>query len=328
MNDIKLDICSIDDNTVAEEWKSIYSGNPSLSVFSSYGFNLLFVKLFCKNPRRKGSRIIIVRAKNPDGETFMFLPLCERHGDYYMMWDCSSVPFCDAVYKSGSDSALFEAVLIGLSSIIGNSTVYFTRMRDDSDFTKYLLSAYTPYKKRKGEKVVLLRTFESTYAMTERTFKDSVEGETEELSRAALSYSADFFFDRELPPDVERDIFNLSCSSDGFFYKIRKRRIEKISPLLQYIKSGENNFTAVFCVAGKRCAFAEGFVKGDTLTVVRTGFKGERGSRIISMVWRDIMKYCIEKRQLKYIDLCRNKSDIKSDLNSVQYSIVNFEIKL
>lgn len=327
--DIVLDTCLITDAKVAEDWKRLYFENKQLTYFSSYEFNLTFIKYFNKNRHRRGMKITIVRVKDKYGKTYMFLPLCQRHEAYYMIWDHSSVPFCDAIYSPDVDFEFFESVMRSLPDIISNTTVFFSKMNPESKFTDFLSSTYTAYKNTKYEKLQLLRPYKVTYAMMTNDYKREAESVREALRAEKIRFSTEFYLNSKLPKHIFDIVFNLYYNNPSYTARLKNKIYDKNSPISISLINGKNNFTAVSYMNGVPCAFISGFIKDDKLTVVRRSFDTQnRGYPIGDLAWCDVIKYSIEKLGLKTLDFGRLSKRPKAKMGAIAYKCPNFEVSL
>ncbi len=327
---ITLSEYSINDSKVAAEWEGIYNTNNQLTYFSSYSFTSLFLKKFSKEKSRRSLKPVIVGAYDEKRGALMFLPLCKRHESYYTLYDFSSVPYCDAVYRSDITKEDLDYIFDHLSEVLGNNTVYFTKMSKHSEFTKYLYDRFTPYKKRSCGAIELLRSYDYTYKLIDKECRDNIEEAQNEIIEAGLQYRTDIYLKKPLSKGVASDMMLILNGEDSSLGKrIKRRRRNKNSAVIQSVKRGLGTLVAVSYIDDYPVACIYGFIRNKRMIVMKlASTKYGVGYSSIHLLLSDLIKYTIENKLANRIDLCRNDDKIKSDFISKKHHVYSFEIKL
>lgn len=330
MKKIMLALCSFHDEQVATDWKEICRENTELSYFGSYEFNQDFVKSFKKNRRRKNMKLLLVRVYEASGKTLMFLPLCKKKNEYYFMWDYSSVMYCGPICRAGLTPEIFDEVINKLPELIGNEVIFFTKMNDMSPFTKYLRKRYTPYKKRSCIKIELPETFDAYCEMMTDEGWETVQEGRDILADIGVSFRTYFYYNKPLAPKLFEKLYTMYYgTSDSFVDRMKDRIYDNGNAVSCALKRGERSLLAVACVNGEPVGFVGGFVSGDCLTVVRQGqSKRYEDCNVISILYSDLMKYCIERKNIKTVDFGKGHEEFKFDLGGELHYRYYFEIKL
>ncbi len=327
---ITLSECSISDKQTAAEWEGIYNTNPTLTYFSSYEFNQLFVKKFSKEKSRRSLKPVIVRAYDSKRKTLMFLPLCKRHESYYMLWDYSSVPYCNAVFRQDIKREELDYIFDHLSEVIGNNTIYFTKMNDNSDFTNYLYDRYSPYKKRSCGSVELLRSYEYTYKLIDKECREIIEEALGRIENEGIEYRTDFYLGKRLPSKASSDIsLILNGEKNGPISKLKRFIRNRNSAVISSILQGNNSLVAISYIDGYPVACLYGFVRNKTFTLLKSA-STKYGVTYSAkhLIFSDLIRYSVENKVANNIDLCRTDDKFKTDFMSKKHHTYSFEIKL
>lgn len=327
---ITLGECSIYDKKVAAEWNGIYRTNPLLNFFASYDFNHLFIQYFHKSKSRRSMKPVIISAVDEKRGTLMFLPLAKSHGHYYMLWERSSVPYCDAVYRSDITKEELDYIFDHLSEVLGNETIYFTKMSEVSAFTEYLHERFTPYKKKNYGAIELLRTYGYTYKLINKECRENIEEASERINNEGLVYRTDIYFEKALPSRAVADInMIIHGEKQSLFSKMKSSSRSRNSAVIKSVKKGMSSIAVISYIDDYPVACLYGFMRGKTLSVIslsstRYGVSYSSKHLIVS----DLIKYCTDKLKLEWIDFCRLDDNIKNDFQSKKRYVYNFEIKL
>ena len=327
---ITISECSIFDSKIAAEWEGIYKTNAQLTVFSSYSFTSLFIKKFSKEKSRRSLKPVLIRAFDDKRGTLMFLPLCKRHDNYYTLYDYSSVPYCDAVYRTDITKDDFDYIMDHLCDVLGNNTVYFTKMSKFSEFTKYLYERYTAYKKRRCGSIELLRSYDYTYKLIDKECRENIEEAQEKIRTQGLQYKTDFYLEKPLSKRVLSDILLITGREEtGLLKRMRRLSAFKNSAVLQSIRNGNDSLVAVSYIDDYPVACIYGFIRNKKIIVVKlASTKYGVGYSSIHLLLSDLIKYSVDNKLASSIDLCRTDDKIKSDFVSKKHHVYSFEIKL
>lgn len=326
---IYLDVCNFNDKDVEYEWKKIFENNPELTYFSSYEFNKTFLKFFKKNSKRKNMELTLVRAKYETGETIMFLPLCKNHHRYYLIWDYSSVPFCDVIGKKELTDEDYDLILKNLPDAVGNSTVCFTKMNPNSKFSVYLEDRYTHYKKKYLIEVDLYDSYSVfTEMLTDRT-KQLIDDSRAKLKFRQKQFKTVFFQSRSLPSKVKNDMFYIYYKNSDLFKKLKNKKHDSENTISIKLKKSDRNFLALSYTKNIPIAFVAGFTENEKLYIVRTGYKrnGEVYSEDV-LILCDLVKYCIENTGIKTLIFVSDDVKYREDLGGTPLSAYSYEVKL
>lgn|GEM_PF-3349186 len=327
---ITLSECSFNDKKIAAEWNGIYRSNPQLGYFASYEFNEFFVRCFHKNKSRRSMKLVIIRAFDEQRGALMFLPLAKSHGHYYMIWERSSVPYCDAIYRADISKDEFDYILDHLSEIVGNETIFFTKMNELSVFTQYLHDRFTPYKKRSCGSIELLRSYNYTYQLLSKECRENIEDSKEKIINEGLVYRTDFYSDKPLSAKAAADIeMIVHGEGAGVFTRIKNSASNRNSAIFQAVKKGVSSLVALSYIDDYPVACTYGFIKGNTFTISvlsSTRYGVSYSSK--HLILCDLIKYAVENKNLSKIDLCRLDDNIKGDFVSKKHHVYGFEVKL
>ena len=327
---ILLSECSIFDSKTAAEWEGIYDTNTQLAPFSSYAFTCLFIKKFSKEKSRRSLKPIIIKAVDDTRGTLMFLPLCKKHDNYYTLYDYSSIPYYDAVYRSDITKEEFDYILDHLSDVLGNNTVYFTKMSKYSEFTKYLHDRFSPYKKRSCGTIELLRSYDYTYKLLDKECRDNIEEARNRIVSQDLQYRTDFYLRKSLSKRAVSDIkFIINGEDTGFWKRLKRRKRSKNSAVIQSIKRGQDSVVAVSYIDDYPVACMYGFLRNKRVIVLKlASTKYGVGYSSIHLLLSDLIRFSVDNKLANSIDLCRTDDKIKSDFVSKKHHVYSFEIKL
>lgn len=327
---ITLSVCSFNDEKIAKEWKRLCSENGKMNYYASYEFNRMFMDRYGKNKKRKAMKPVLIRAANEKDEAVLFLPLCKRHDSYYMIWDYSSVPYCDAIYGKAFDRKVFDEVFRNISNIIGNEVIYFTRMDSRSCFTAFLLESYTYYKRHTCASVALIRSYTSFCGLLSKECRDNIEEAKEKVKSRGLSFRTDIFCDKQLPKKVLSDIFSIKYGAvTSVFKRMKNKKHEKKSTISRALRNGKNSVTAVAYIDDEPVSYISGFEKNGVITLAGIGSTRhgvDYSSRHLMM--NDFVKFAIEQRKISSIDMCRNHDKLVLDFGASHHHVYNFEVKL
>lgn len=325
-----LELCSFKDEKVAADWKKIYEGNPELPFFASYEFNLQFVKSFKKNRYRKNMRLMLVRAFDENDDTLMLLPLCKEHDEYYFMWDYSSVPYCEPIYRADATAELFDKVLHKLSDVLGSETIFFTKMNDMTRFTKYLMQRHTAYKKNGCVSVKADTPYVIYYMNMPEEGRAVVEDGRKAVKARNAKFSTFFYCDRPIPERLFEKLYSIYYgSAPTLFQRIRNHIYDRNNPLSCSLRKGDEAMIAVSCINGEPVAFVGGFVRNGCFTIARHGESRRYGEcNAYNMLLSDTVKYCVDKKGIRTIDFGQGREEYKLAMGGEIHYIYCFEVKL
>ncbi len=330
MEKVSFELCSFKSEKVASDWKRIYEENGELPFFASYDFNLQFAKAFKKNPHRKSMKLLLVRAFDEKGDTVMYLPLCKDRGEYYFMWDYSSVMYCTPIYRKGAGAEDFDMVLNKLSDILGSETLFLTKMNDMSEFTQYMRGRHTPYRKRTCVSLELGDDFYKFYLGMSDEAKEAIEHGRNAVHERKGSFTTFFYCNRPISEELFKKLYTIYYGSHPtFLQKIKNRIYDKGNPLSCALRKGDESMIAVSCIDGEPVAFLGGFVRNGCYTVVRSGESRRYGyCNTYDILLCDTIKYCIEKKGITTIDFGKGREEYKFALGGKAHYLYNFELKL
>ncbi len=330
MERISLELCSFKDEKVALDWKKIYEENTDLPHFASYEFNLRFVKSFKKNRHRKNMRLMLVRAFDENDDTLMFLPLCKDRDEYYLMWDYSSVMYCEPIYRSDVTSDVFDKILNKLSDVLGSETLFFTKMNDMSPFTEYLRLRHTPYRKHTCVCVNAVSPYEIFYMDMPEEGRLLIEEGRRAVKARKASFCTYFYCGRPIPKNLYEKLYSIYYGSDPtLFQRIRNYFYDNNNPVSCSLRKGEESIIAVSCINGEPVAFVGGFVRNGRYTMVRHG-ESRRYSdcNAFNILLSDTVKYCVEKKGIRTIDFGQGREEYKFAMGGDPHYLYYFEVKL
>ncbi len=329
MKKIFLEVCSFFSDEVATEWKRLYAENGELSYFSSYEFNMLFLKSYKNNKLRKNMKPFLVRVYDKY-ETLMFLPLCRSGDEYYFMWDYSSVMYCEPVYKAGLGIQFFDMLINKLPEVLGNEVIFFTKMNDGLSFTKYLANQYTHYKRHTCMSMELPKSFEKCYKNMLPEGRVAIEEARERLSSSGYSFKTYFYSDKPISENMFEKLYRIYYGNPANWkQKLKDRRYDKFNPISCCLRHGKDTVLAVSCINDEPVAFVAGFVRDGKVTVVRSGeHRRYRDYEPRRLMYLDFIKYCIEKKKYSTVDFGTGKDRCKSEMGSVAHYTYYYEIKL
>ena len=327
---ITLSICSVFDKDIAAEWQGIYETNKNLSYYSSYQFVCLFTKKFSKEKSRRPYKPVFVKASDDKRGALMFLPLCTRRENYHMLYENSSVPYCDVVVRADITKDELDYIFDHLSEVLGNTTVYFTKFASNSQMTKYLRERFTPYKKRSCGSIELLRSYDYTYRLLEKECRENIEEALDKIKTEGLVYRTDFYLNKPLPIKVSADLSMIVNGEDlSFSERLKTSSRIKRSAVIQSVKKGNDSLAVISYIDDYPVACAYGFVRNKTFILQKlASTKYGVGYSSLHLIIADIMKFLIEKDVAKRIDLGRLDDNVKSDFSPKHHHVYSFEVKL
>ena len=162
------------------------------------------------------------------------------------VWDYSSVPHCEPVYRADLKKEDYDYILDNLSEVLGNVTVYLTKLKDSSPFTSYLRDRYTPYKKRSGGTIELLRTYDYTYRMIMKECRDNIEEAENKIAAEGLTYRTDIYCNKPISFSTYSDTLRIVNGEEAKgISRLRYRIQAKHSAMIQSLKNGKDSVVAV-----------------------------------------------------------------------------------
>ena len=330
MVSVSFELCSFKDEKVASDWKKIYEGNPDLPYFASYEFNLRFAKSFKKNRYRMNMKLMLVRAFDENDETLMYLPLCKDRDEYYFMWDYSSVPYCEPIYRADATDEVFDVVLHKLSDILGSETLFFTKMNDMSPFTEYLRLRHTPYRKHTCVCVNAVTPYAVYYMNMPEEGRALIEDGRRAVTARKAKFSTFFYCGRPIPDRLFEKLYSIYYGSDPtLFQRIKNHFYDRNNPVSCSLRKGDESMIAVSCINGEPVAFVGGFVRNGSFTVVRHG-ESRRYSdcNAFNVLISDTLRYCFEKKGIGTVDFGQGREEYKFAMGGVPHYLYYFEVKL
>lgn len=329
MKKIFLEVCSFYSDKVASEWRRLYAENGELSYFSSYEFNMLFLKSYKNNKLRKNMKPFLIRVYNED-EPLMFLPLCRSGDEYYFMWDYSSVMYCEPVYKAGLSIQFFDILINKLPEILGNEVIFFTKMNDGLSFAKYLANQYTHYKRHTCMSMELPATFDKFYKNMTPEGRVAEEEARDRLKSSGYTFKTYFYSDKPITNKMFEKLYHIYYGNpEGWKARLKDRKYDKINPISCSLRKASDTVLAVSCINDEPVAFVGGFVRNGKITIVRCGeHKRYRDYEPRRLMYMDLIKYCIEKKNFTEIDFGTGKDRCKSEMGAKAHYTYYYEIKL
>jgi len=327
---VSLELCSFKDEKVAADWKKIYEENTDLPYFASYEFNLQFVKSFKKNKYRKSMKLMLVRAFDENGDTLMLLPLCKDRNEYYFMWDYSSVPYCEPIYRADATAEVFDKVLNKLSDVLGSETLFFTKMNDMSPFTEYLRLRHTPYRKHTCVCVNAVVPYEIFYMNMPEEGRALIEEGRRAVKARGASFSTFFYCGRSIPERLFEKLYSIYYGSKPtVFQRIRNYLYDRNNPVSCSLRKGDESIISVSCINGEPVAFVGGFVRNGCYTVVRQGESRRYGEcNAFNILLSDTLRYCFEKKGIRVVDFGQGREEYKFAMGGEPHYLYSFEVKL
>ena len=327
---IVLSAFHFNDKNVAEEWKEIYQNNPRLSYYSSYEFNKLFLASYNSSRRRRGMRLFLIRAADKERGTLMILPMAKHHHNFYPMWDYSSVPYCDMIYSSKITGEDFDYIFNHISDVLGEGIVYFTKMNEASLVTEYLASRFTPYKKREGGKIDLLRSYEYSYLLLSKECRDHIEEAKNKVADQRHTFRTDIYFKKPLPSKAMSDLLVvLHGDNDSYFGRRSGTKYEMHNPTTLSVKNGQESLAAIAYIDGYPAACLYGFVRNNIFIVSK--FVSTRygiSFSALHLIMNDVIRYAVDREEISTIDLWRTEDRVRADFAAKNHDISWFEVKL
>ncbi|MBR0302695.1 MAG: hypothetical protein IJQ80_02485 [Clostridia bacterium] len=318
------------DKAVAADWKDIYDSNPRLTYYSSYEFNKLFLASYNSSRRRRAMRLFLIRAYDEEKGTRMILPMAKHHHNFYPMWDYSSVPYCDGIYRSDITGDELDYIFNHLGDVLGEGIIYFTKMNESSVITQYLSSRFTPYKKRDGGKIDLLRTYDYTYLLLSKECREHIEEAKAKVIEQRHNFRTDIYFQKPLPAKAMSDLLVvLHGDNDSYLRRLSGNKYEKHNPTTLSVEHGQESLVALSYIDGYPVACLYGFVRNGVFIVskfVSTRYGVSFSAR--HLIMNDVIKYSVDKEEISTIDLWRTDDKTRADFAAKNHQISWFEVKI